>query len=194
MRFKCAPTVVCVRAQVGATLLTQASQERDAAGALFPLEMPPLSNLSDGQTSELMSLFKFFDTDGDGLISPRSCTKLCERLGFHLETSQFAGDPGSTPLSMLDMLGWVDQYCGQCQKSDELALTQRFALLRHHDVFSTGNKISRDALANFLQEEQHVVTDEALDALLAEMGTNGSLTKPDLAMLVGSKNQKKKIH
>ena len=37
-----------------------------------PLEMPPLSNLSDGQTSELMSLFKFFDTDGDGLISPRS--------------------------------------------------------------------------------------------------------------------------
>ena len=146
-----------------------------------------LGNLSDTQSDELAILFEFFDTDKDGLISPRSCTKLCERLGFHLEPASFAGDAGSTPLSLEDLLGWVNQFCGQCEKSEELRLAQRFTLLRHCDVLTSGQRVSREALSSFLEGEQHVVTDEALDALLAEVGTNGALTKPDLALLIGKK-------
>ena len=160
---------------------------REAPRAAGMAPAVSLGNLSDTQSDELATLFKFFDTDKDGLISPRSCTKLCERLGFHLEPASFAGDAGSTPLTLEDLLGWVNQFCGQCERSEELRLAQRFTLLRHYDVLTAGQKVSREALSSFLEGEQHVVTDEALDALLAEVGTNGGLTKPDLAMLIGRK-------
>ena len=144
-----------------------------------------LSNLSDPQTKEITQMFKFFDTDRDGLISPRSATKLCEQLGFHLEQAHFAGDPGSTPLALHELLAWCDNFCGQCLRSDQLRLAQRFALLRACDTFATGPRVSRDALTNFLSLEQHSVKEEAVDALLMEVGTDGQLSKADMAALIG---------
>ena len=147
-----------------------------------------LSNLSDPQTKEVIALFKFFDTDRDGLISPRSATKLCEQLGFHLEPAHFSGDPGSTPLSLSDLLAWCDSFCGQCARSDDLHIAQRFALLRSCDVYASGPRVSRDALIQFLANEQHAVSSEAVDALLSEMGGDGqSLSKADVAALVGAR-------
>ena len=148
-------------------------------------------NLSDPQTKEIVALFRLYDNDNDGLVSPRSATKLCETLGFHLEPAHFSGDPGSSPLTLQDLLGWIDNFCGQCLRSDELQRAQRFALLRSCDVFASGQRVSREALASFLEEEQHSVTPEALDALLAEMGTNGQLSKDDLKMIVGKKKREK---
>jgi Ca2+-binding EF-hand superfamily protein len=143
-----------------------------------------LSNLSDPQTKEVMALFQFFDTDRDGLVSPRSASKLCSQLGFHLEPAHFAGDPGSTPLSLPDLLNWVDNFIGQCQRSKELSLAQRFALLRACDVHASGPRVSREALMHFLTLEKHTVGPEAIDELLEEVGTDGQLSKSDLAAVL----------
>lgn len=146
-----------------------------------------LSNLSDPQTKEILALFAFFDTNRDGLISPRAATKLCERLGFHLEPAAFAGDPGSSPLSRADLLAWCDNFCGQCLRSDELRSTQHFALLRHCDPFESGQRVSKEALLNFLALEQHSVQPEAVDALLGDLGSNGQLSKAEMAALVAKR-------
>ena len=143
-----------------------------------------LGNLSDPQTKEIIALFQFYDTDRDGLVSPRSATKLCEHLGFHLEPAHFSGDPGSTPLSLPDVLSWCNNFCGQCLRSDDLRLAQRFALLRNCDVFAGSQRISREALMQFLTLEQHSVRPEAVDALLSEVGTNDQLSKKDVASLM----------
>ena len=153
------------------------------------VEMSHLSNLSDPQSKEIVALFKFFDTDRDGLISPRTAIKLCAQLGFHLEPAAFAGDPGSSPLTQNDLLNWCDNFCGQCLRSDDLRLAQRFALLRACDEFATGPRVSRDALLQFLASEQHQVQDEAVDALIIEMGTDGQLSKDDMAMLIGGRKR-----
>lgn len=149
--------------------------------------MGSLANLSDQQTQNIITLFNFFDTDRDQLISPRSAVKLCERLGFHPEPAQFGGDPGSSPLALQDLLSWVDTFCGQCGRSEELRLAQRFALLRSCDVFASGQRVSREALEAFLESEQHSVQAASLDALLQETGTDGHLTKSDLLALAAPK-------
>ncbi len=99
-------------------------------------------------------------------------------------TTHFAGDPGSTPLSQSDLLSWIDNVCGQCLRSDDLRLAQRFALLRNCDIEASGQRISREALMQFLTLEQHSVRPEAIDALLEEVGTDGGLTKADMASLM----------
>ena len=151
--------------------------------------MASLANLSDPQTKEIEAMFKFFDTDRDGLISPRSATKLCEQLGFHVEPAHFAGDPGSTPLAVHELLAWCDNFCGQCLRNDALRMAQRFALLRACDTFATGPRVSRDALMNFFQLEQHTVKEEAVDSLLMELGTDGQLSKQDLAAFIRGTQQ-----
>lgn len=148
-----------------------------------------LSNLSDPQTKEIIALFKFFDTDRDGLISPRSATKLCEQLGFHLEPAHFPGDPGSSPIALPDLLSWCDSFCGQCLRSEDLHHTQRFALLRACDIFASGPRVSRDALVQFLALEQHTVRPEAIEQLLTEVGTDGQLSKSDLESLLSQGRQ-----
>ena len=145
-----------------------------------------LTNLSDPQTKEIAALFKFFDTDRDGLISPRSATKLCEQLGFHLEPAHFSGDPGSTPLALPDMLDWCDSFCGQCNRSNDLRLAQRFQLLRACDVFAKGPRVSQDAMLQFLSLGQHAVRPEAVEQMLIEVGTEGELSKRDMAQLLSS--------
>ena len=147
-----------------------------------------LSNLSDPQTKEIICLFKFFDTDRDGLISPASASKLCEQLGFHLEPAQFGGEPNTAPLALPDLLAWCDNFCGQCLRSADLRDAQRFALLRACDVFASGPRVSKEALIHFLTGEQHAVHPEAVDALLSEVGTKDTkeghgLTKADLTLL-----------
>lgn len=146
-----------------------------------------VANLSDVQAKEVIALFRYFDTDRDGMLSPRSAAKLCERLGFHLEPPMVAGDPGSTKVSLVDLLSWCDAYCGKCMKNEELKLAQRFALLAACDTFATGQRITRDALAQFLQLEQHTVRPEAIDALLNDLGTDGQLSKQQLQALVGGR-------
>jgi hypothetical protein len=139
-----------------------------------------LGSLSDQQTKEVAQLFRFFDNNRDGLISPRSATKLCERLGFHPEPLK-----ACTPLTLRDVLSWCNSFCGQCSSSDELRTAQRFALLRSCDPFASGQRISRTALENFLVQEQHTVRPEVIDALLQDLGTDGQhLTKADLKALV----------
>ena len=165
----------------------------------LPLPLPPfsstnmsVSNVSDAQSKEVIALFRFFDTDHDGLISPRSASKLCEQLGFHLEPAHFSGDPGSSPISMPDLLSWIDSFCGQCARQPELALAQRFALLRACDIFAQGSKVSKEALIQFLAMEKHTVGEEAIDQLLDELGTDGCLSKADMATLIGANKKGKK--
>ena len=88
-------------------------------------------------------------------------------------------------MTLQDLLAWVDGFIEKTTTSDQLRHAQRFALLRSCDIFASGQRISRDALANFLEGEQHAVAPEALDALLAELGTNGQLSNDDLRVLVG---------
>lgn len=145
-----------------------------------------LSNLSDPQTKEIEALFRFFDTDRDGLISPRSTSKLCEQLGFHLEPAHFPGDPGSTPLSLDDLKVFIDKFSGQCLHSSDLRLAQRFALLRACDVFANGQRVTRDAMLQFLSLGQHAVSTEAVEQMLLEVGTDGELSKKDMANLLST--------
>lgn len=143
-----------------------------------------VNNISDPQAKEIVVLFNFYDADRDGLISPRSATKLCQELGFHLEPTSLA--LSSTPLSLQDVLNWCDTFCGQCLRNEELKLAQKFALFRSHDAFAAGPRISRTAIEKFLQQEGHVVRPEVLDQLVKEIGTEGQLSKSDLVMLVGA--------
>ena len=144
-----------------------------------------VNNISDPQAKEIATLFSHFDTDRDGYISPRSATKLCQVLGFHLEPSSLNS---SSPLCLQDVMSWCDTFCGQCLRNDELRLAQKFSLLRGCDIFASGSRISRAALAKFLDEEGHVVRPEVLEVLMQEIGTEGQLSKADLALLVGERS------
>lgn len=154
-----------------------------------------VATLSDGQAKEVVALFRFFDRDRDGLISPRSATKLCEQLGFHLDPARSKGEAGSMPVSSQDLLDWVDDFMGQCQRNEELRLTQRMALLRSCDVFAgpshAGHKVSREALEKFLATEEHAVQPAELDALLEECGTDDQLSRRELRELISRKSKSK---
>ena len=84
------------------------------------------------------------------------------------------------------------QLCGQCARQPELALAQRFALLRACDIFAQGSKVSKEALIQFLAMEKHTVGEEAIDQLLDELGTDGCLSKADMATLIGANKKGKK--
>lgn len=149
-----------------------------------------LGSLSDPQAKEIVTLFQLFDTDKDGYITPQSACKLCQELGYNLDQSTLAST--TRPLNLHDVLSWCDTFCGQCLRSDDLRLTQRFSLLRGCDAFATGARITRDALLKFLEEEGHAVNADVVDQLLHEIGTEGELSKEDFGNLLGTNTKSPK--
>lgn len=155
--------------------------------------MRTLSNLSDAQTKEIYALFHVLDTNSDNLLSPRSAHRLCEALGFHPDMQAQLGARGfSTPVSREDVLQWLDTFCGQAERSDEIRLAQRFALLKSCDQFAdSASRVTRAALESFLASEQHKVQPEVVEALLDEVGDGHTLTKVQMASLLREKKSER---
>lgn len=153
-----------------------------------------LMNLSDPQEKEISTLFRFFDRDRDGLISPRSAVKLCEILGFHYQQERsMPGESGGMPLTEDDMLSWVDHFVGQMNRNEELRLSQRVTLLRSCDVDADarpGHKVTKESILEFLKAEGHSVRPEMVDMLMDEYGTNGQMSKFELGQLLGTKSRR----
>ena len=75
----------------------------------------------------------------EGLLSPRSASSLCDKLGFHTELPHSPGELPQSPISREDFLSWIDTFMGQIMRDDELRLAQRYALLKSCDESSTGH-------------------------------------------------------
>ena len=101
---------------------------------------------------------------------------------------------GATPISADDVLAWVDDFMGQMQHNEDLRLAQKVALLRSFDALASesDNKVTREALMQFLTEQEQAVRPQEVDAMLNEFGTNDRLSRSDLRQIIGRRGAEKK--
>lgn len=123
------------------------------------------SYVSDPQAREIGTIFKFMDTDGDGLLSIQHAIKLCERLGFHVDRSTL--QHREEGVSLRELLTWCDKFVGACTRSADLHLTQMFTLLQR-DGF-----IAPEAMRQYLADEQYSFSPHLVNALVEHIGDEG---------------------